>query len=221
MTLAEFYTAVSTELRRGSTLDSLIPAKARQALRWMESQHTFLHMEHYAEITLNSGVRSASLPTGFKKMLSWRILGEADSDGGTSYFNITKIDSYDISRIELSRPSAYWQDGKDYFWLDNTPDEDYETEMAYTAYTTLPTNTADSPYVVQNYETVLLSKTMVLFGPQLRDQVVLTLYKDQLNDMMKAAIDADVEERQSWQSESVQYGHEVLEHINDTREDPL
>ena len=211
-TLAEFYSAVSTELRRGTALDELIPAKARQALRWMESQHTFLHMERYADLTLTSGVRSASLPTGFKRMKSWRIL--VDDDDGSSYFAISKVDSYDISRIETARPSAYWQDGKDYFWLDNIPDQTYSSEMAYTAYTTLPTNTAESPYVIQNYETILISKTMVLFGPQLRDANVLTLYKDQLNDQMKAAVDADVEERQSWQSESVQYGHEFIEEIN-------
>jgi hypothetical protein len=185
----------------------------QQALRWMEGQHTFLHMERYADLTIHEDERSIALPTGFKKMLSWRILEESDSQT-SSYFDIRKIDSYDISRLERKRPNAYWQDGKDYFWLDNVPDKDYETEMAYTAYTTLPSNTAETPYVIQNYETILLSKTVCLFGPQLRDTKVLTLYKDQMGDSMKAAIDADVEERQSWQSESVQYGYEFREQIN-------
>lgn len=218
-TLAQFYASVSAEIRRGNTLDSLIESKARQALRWMEGQHTFLHMEHYASLVLSSGARSVAPPTGFKKMGAWRIIID-DSDEGSSYFNISKVDFYDVSRIEVKRPSAYWQDGKDYFWLDNTPDQDYNTEMAYTGYTVLPSDTSQEPYVIQNYESLLLSQTMVLFAPQLRDPNVLNLYKPQRDEMMKSSIDADVEERQSWQSESVQYGAEFREDINSRGDQP-
>ena len=212
ITLEDFYGSVSTELRRGTSLDSSIPAKFRQALRWMEGQHTFIHMERYADLIISasaSSPRAVTQPAGFKKMLGWRILND---DG--EYSDITKVDFYDISKIETAKPTAYWQDGRDYFWLDNTPDQDYNSEVAYSAYTQIPTNTSQELYVVNTYESLLLSATMVCFGPLLRSTETIAMYKDERDTMMKSAIDADIEERQSWQSESVQYGWEVKQRIN-------
>jgi len=211
ITLEEFYASVSREIRRGTSLDDVIPDKVRQALRWMEGQHTFIHMERYADLIISASAnepRAIPQPVGFKKMKGWRILDDS------IYYDIRKIDFYDVSKIEEARPNAYWQDGKDYFWLDNTPDQDYNSEVAYTAYTIIPTDPAQELLVVNDFESLLLSATMVCFGPLLRSVDTINMYKDERDTMMKAAIDADIEERQSWQSESVQYGFEFREHIN-------
>ena len=214
-TLAEFYTLVSSEIRRGTSLDTHIPKKVQQAVRWMEEQHTFRHMEHYAALTLPSTgtqPRAIAIPTGFKKMLGFR--GILDDQGDGEYFDLTKIDFYDISRIETDRPSAYWQDGMDYFWLDNTPDQDYDAEMAYVGFTVLGTVTSAEPYVIQNFEGIVLDETMIRMAPLMRDPAVVGLYKPNRDEMMKSVIDTDIEGRQSWQSESAQYGWEVKERIN-------
>lgn len=216
-TAVEFYALVSTEIRRGTTLDSSIPRKVQQAVRWMEDQHTFGHMEHYASLLIDSTVSSPRAivpPSGFKKMVAWRGL-EVDQDDSdeSSYFDINKVDFYDVSRIEVARPTSYWQDGMDYFWLDNTPDQDYDTEMAYDGYTVVA-DAGASPYIFQQFEALILAKTMILFAPLLRDPAVSTFYQPEVDSMMKAAIDSDVEARQGWQSQSVQYGWEERQIIN-------
>lgn len=211
-TLDEFYTEVSNEVRRGTSFDSIIPNKVQQAVRWVESQHSFRHMDHYADVALTEGTRSYALPDGFKKMLAWRVI---DSN---KYFNIKKVDFYDISKITSARPEGYFQDGMDYFWLDSEPDADYDSEMAYNGYTELGAGSTE-PFVIQEFGTLVLSQTMVLMAAPMRDLTVATFYKPQRDEMMKAAIDSDVEARQSWQGESVQYGYEQVEHINEIEGD--
>lgn len=210
-TLAAFYAEISAEVRRGTSLDASIPRKVQQAVRWIESQHTFKHMEKYVELEiLSTGTepRALPLPAGFKSMLTWRILLES------KYYNIIKVDAYDVSEIDTTRPKAYWQDGMDYFWLDSEPDQDYESEMNFIGYTTLPTDTAESPYIIQEFGALILYQTMVLMAPLMRDATTLQFYKGEREEMIKAAIDADVEARQSAETPSVQYGHEFSEQIN-------
>jgi hypothetical protein len=141
-------------------------------------------------------------------MLGWRVALES------GYYNIKKVDFYDVDRVVGGNATAYWQDGKDYFWLDNTPDVDYVTEMAYTGYTIIGEDADLTSNIVNNMEGLLLAETMILFAPQLRDPTVKALYTPIRDEMMKALIDADVEERQSWQGESTQYGYEFREQIN-------
>lgn len=214
-TLTEFYALVSAEVRRGTSLDTHIPRKVQQAVRWMEEQHTFRHMEHYASLTLPSTgnqPRALGIPTGFKQMLGFR--GILSDEGAGEYFDLPKIDFYDVSRIEVARPNGYWQDGMDYFWLDNTPDQDYDAEMAYVGFTVLGTTLSAEPYVLQNFESIILDETMIRMAPLMRDPAVVGLYKGNRDESMKAVIDTDIEGRQSWRSESVQYGWEVKERIN-------
>lgn len=212
-TLAAFHTKVSTEIRRGTTFDTNIPDKVQQAVAWIEGLHTFKHMEHYANLTIDSALaspRAIPLPTGFKSMKSWRIV---NSDG--SYSNINKVEYYDVSKVDLAKPTAYWQDGMDYFWLDNTPDQNYLTEMAYVGLTILPTDTSQSPYVTNNFEALILAQTLILMAPLLRSPEIVALYKPQRDELMKAAIDQDVEAREAGSSgDSMEYGAEFKEEIN-------
>lgn len=209
--LAEFYTLVSSEIRRGTSFDASIARKVQHAVDWFEQLHRFQYMEKYDALTIvttGNNPRAIPQPTGFEKMLGWRIT----IDG--RYENIGKVDFYDVDRVDTAQPSAYWQDGKDYFWLDNTPDQEYSSEMAYVAKTVLGTDTSAEPAVIQKYEGIILAATMIMFAPALRDPAVVGLYKPNRDDLMKSAIDADVDARQSWQSESSQYGWEFREHVN-------
>lgn len=221
-TLADFYSQISSEIRRGTSLDSFIASKVQQAVTWFESQHTFLHMQHYADVPIDADAstpRAIALPTGFKKMLAWRVLLPNDEEENV-YYNIKKVDFYDVSKVDEGRPEAYWQDGMDYFWLDKTPDQDYDSEMAYLAFTTLGNDTGAAPYVIQTFPSLILNATMVLFAPLMRDANVVNLYKPERDTMMKAAIDSDIESRQGWQSENVIYGHEFIEEINSEGDQP-
>ena len=213
-TLAQFYTDVSAELRRGSAFDSSIPLKAQQAVRWLEDRHTWLHMETFnsgALDTLSAYPRRIAVPSGYKSMEFWRLL----KDGDAGYRYLTKVDPKDNSRVLTEMPEGYWVSGKNYFWLDNTPDKDYSYEWKYNAYTTLPADTAQSPQIIQDYYGILLAQTCVLFAPRLRDEKFLALHKDQRDELMKAAVDADEEAWNTNQELSVNYGSEYVERVNE------
>jgi len=220
VTTAEFYAEVSAEVRRGTSLDTHIPRKVRQAMRWMEEQHSFLHMERFATMILTADAtypRTIALPSGYKSMNFWRIkqnvsdTGAPDAVGAFAY--LTRIDPHDQISVDVDCPTAYWQDGMDYFWLDNTPDKDYSAEMSYVAYSTLPSDLTQSPYILQNFEGILLHKTCALMAPLMRDKDFKIFHQDELNGAMKSAVDADVEARQSDQIQSVQFGSQYSQQI--------
>lgn len=206
-TLAEFYSSVSAELRRGSSFDTLIPKRAQLAVSWMEKQHTFLHMEQFGSVSIASRIVAA--PTGFKSMSWWRIL-----KGDGKYRYLDKIEAKDTLLLDEGMPSGYIQNGKTEFWMDKTPDQTYSSERLYIGYSVLGTDTAASPTVIQLYESVIFHQTCVLMSTAMRDGAFGTAHKGLRDEAMKAAIDADVEDRQANENPSVIYGHEYREEIN-------
>lgn len=202
-TLAQFYALVSDELRRGTTLDALIPARVNRALRWIEQKYTFRYMEVFGAQNITLGTRSYDLGTTIKKVNFWRVI---NSDGKLAY--LKNFDPLDLVSSGTSRPNGYWVSGQKVLWLDNTPDKDYTAEALLTKYTALPTDTAQSPQVVVDLQGPLIAETCVLFAPVLRDDKFISLQKGILDMEMQSAIDADVESRQSNQSVSMEYGWE-------------
>lgn len=216
-TLAQFYQLIRDEAKRGSSLDTVIPGKVRAALKLFEMIYTFKYMDRFIDLTLPlapvSGVPNQVVqPAGFKKMQLWRIVND---DG--RYSRITLVDSTDQDKLDSKKPSGYWQQGKSYFWLDSNPDRDYESEMFFTGFTQLPADGDDTTdvYPLTYYESVLVPATMVLLAPNMRNESVMGLYGKTRDECMKAAIDDDVEERQSARSESMQFGWELREHIDE------
>lgn len=214
VTLAEFYTKVSAELRRGTSFDSVIPMKVGQAVKWMESQHTFLYMEKFGTVSIPAGTRNLGLPAGFKSMFFWRIIKE---DG--SYRYLPKISPKDADAVDTAMPKAYWQNAKFETWFDSIPDKTYSSERSYVGYTVLGLPDT-SPEVLQLNEQIIFHQTCVLLSTTLRDGGFGGAHKGLRDEAMKAAIDADVEERQNNESPSVQYGWEHREQINEEREIP-
>lgn len=210
-TLAEFYTKVSAELRRGTSFDSVIPMKVAQAVRWMEMQHTFLHMEKFGTVSIPAGVRNIGLPAGFKSMFFWRLIR---ADGGFRY--LPKVSPKDLDSVETAMPKAYWQNAKFETWLDSTPDITYSSERSYVGYSVLGAPDT-SPEVLQLYEQVIFHQTCTLLSTTMRDGGFGGAHKGLRDEAMKAAIDADVEERQSNESPAVRYGWEFLEQVNEEK----
>lgn len=225
-TLAQFYSNVNFEVKRGQTFVSQIPQYVNMALSFIERSHVFLHTENYASITLSAESENPTTivqPTGFRGMYFWRHLLSTDDNGNpidpsdpnaNNYERINHVDPFDMDSIGTGKPRAYWQQGKQFFWLDKVPDKDYPTQMGYNAFTVLPTDTTQSPYVIQAFGDVILYQTMLLMAPAMRNMDIVNLYKPLRDELFKSLIDADVEERQQSRSESMQYGWEFKEEVN-------
>ena len=98
--------------------------------------------------------------------------------------------------------------------MDNTPDKSYASERSYIANTVLPTDTSQSPFFINAFEALTLHQTCVMFGPRMRDQAFAAAHLQRREELMKAAIDSDVERRQANEDANVRYGHEFIEQIN-------
>lgn len=215
-TTAEFVANISAEVRRGTSLDTHILRKLKQAIRWMEELHTFLHMENFVEVAIDSSAvnpRRIAIPTGFKTMDFWRISQNISGDSVGAFVYLNQLNPRDQISVDVDCPTGYWQSGASYFWLDNAPDQDYSSEMSYQAYTTLPSDTGESPSILQNFEGVLLHKTCTLMAPLMRDKDFRVFHAEELKLAITAAIDADVEARQANQDQSVIYGSQYSHQI--------
>lgn len=84
MSLNTFYDRVRAEIRRGTSLDDVIPAKSFDAQRWLERNQTFEHMKRRGSGTLAAGtshpVADLGWPAeGIRKsilLLEWITPGE-------------------------------------------------------------------------------------------------------------------------------------------------
>lgn len=218
ITLAQFYAQVGYELRRGTSLDDLIPARVRQALRTIENLHTFRHQELRDTPSLISGQSTVAVPSNtiFKKIDFWRI--PLTSPGGYHY--MTQIDGRDASRQDTDIPNGYWFGGTattspfDTIYFDNIFDQTYTTQRAFSVYTTIPTDTTATPFIIQIFESALLAQTCLLFAPQMRDEKFMALQKAARDEALKTLVDTDIEARQANSQVSMEYGWEFKEEIN-------
>lgn len=62
MTLGELHKEISAELKRGTSLDSVIPSKVREAVQFLERNHPMKYMERFVDIQLAKGERMFDLP---------------------------------------------------------------------------------------------------------------------------------------------------------------
>ena len=211
-TLTELHAEISTELRRGSAFDSLIPEKTKDAIKTIEQMHTFMHMDKLATVNITSGDRVITLPTGLKRIEGWRLLLTGSTSTVFKYLN--KVDYYDVSKLEAKIPNAFYLNGKETAYLDNIPGQDYVSEMAYTGFTVVGDDLSAELTIVQDMKSLVKAAAVMLFAPTLRDPNLITLYTPQYNTLLKAAIDSDVEAREGAASESIQYGWEFRNRVN-------
>lgn len=191
MTLAEIYAQIALEAKRGTTLDSIIPAKVATAVRWIEETHTFKYMEKFSEVSLDADAdypNVVAVPAGFREMNFWR-------------FNRLDYQALNTERAEL--PSGYWQDGMEYFWIRSTPHQSFVSEMSWIADTVLPTDTSKTTFILTRHSELIVSQTMVLLGPTIRDDKAIQRYKSARDDLFASAINADTKMRMSNRDEFV------------------
>lgn len=208
MTLGDFHNLVKTEAKKGSTLDDIIPNKVYQAVKELQRKYTFRLQERFVTMTISAAAqvpRAISQPLGYKAMKFWRIINTG-SEAGT-FTNIRQIDPEQVTSVDTDRPNGFWTDGADYFWLDNTPDVDYNTEMSYVQNSVVKGMALETvvPFL-EEYEALVLNETMVQMGAIMRDDKLIARYISGRNVLLDSAIREDIEKRQSWSDERMQYG---------------
>lgn len=201
MNLGEFHSEVSSFLKRGTALDSVIPTFVRQAARFLERNYNFLYMERFVETTVVAGDRYIILPSTRVKQVNffrWR-----DGEGEFSY--LRTVNPKDQLAWGDVRPSGYWRDGSVGLVLDSVTDATLEGELQIVEMTDWPTNPNSEHWLIDNAEDVLLAQSMMIAATSQRDTAMYQVYLNARNEGLKTIIDSDIEARFSNSDQVMQY----------------
>lgn len=193
MNLGEFHDLIAVEAGKGSTLDTIIPAKVRQAARWLEQNYNLKYMDRYVGFTFDLGVtnpRAIEFPSHrVKRFNFFRIVQDTGE-----YQYLQPVDPQDVTATEDGEPSGYWLDGRDYLWLDNTPVEALVAELSYIEYTDWDSLVdEDEPWLLTHAEQAMIGQTIMLLTPTMRQPGLFQTYKLMRDEGLKALVDADNE----------------------------
>ena len=172
MTLAAFKTLVRDEMNRGTTLDSAIDSKARQAVRWMERNSKLRYMHRWVSFTIDSSVadpRIITPPTLIRSLDFFRIVA-ADSGGNDLFSYLTKVNPMDVDSVPKTQPTCFWFDADQFMVLNATPDQDYNAEIGYWQHTDVAALADGSEHwLFDNAEDVLLHHVMMGMAPYVKE----------------------------------------------------
>jgi len=173
-TLNEFYQEVSDELKRGTSFDSIIPNKVSHAVQHIEaykaSRGDWQHMVYFKEFTVSASSNdptAISLPTGIKKIKFLRYKTTA-SDGTIDYVPLRRYLPEQIFKKSNGLPTGYWQDGRNYLFLDNVIEDDLDFEIGCIVKSTIPANEDEEWDFLEDFKSALFPLTMFMLGPVVR-----------------------------------------------------
>lgn len=201
MNLGEFHTLISGICARGDTLDSIIPTHVRLAAKFIEANHSFVQMRKKHTLAITAASRDVTPPdVAIKRILDFSYL----LDDGTLR-HLIQLDSPKlVSIIEEDYPQTFWiEDGN--YRLGEIPDDDYEPELLIYEYTEWPTANTSTNYLLEEYEGILISQTIMHMGPAVRNKEMIQEYASLWKMQWQAALLQDYEMAQSIRNEKM-YG---------------
>lgn len=206
-TLSEFHTIVRNELNKGTTLDTQIPQKVRQAARLLEDNYEFDFNKIYESFSLTASDTSYPTPARFKSMVFFRL----DYDDEEDFRYLTKVDPRQVTSYStdpLVRPVGWWLSGATTIYFDAEFSASTAAEWQYNRYSDWPTTASDyvlTPTLLEKAEVSLLAMTMVLFGPHIRNQELHQQWKDVLADSLRILTGAHMTNEQGGMSPKMEY----------------
>lgn len=206
MNLGDFTQLVRDNIKRGSAYDSIIPFGVASAALYLETNYSFKYMERFVSFSLSPDgdvPRALAQPSPHIKSIAFmRVVLD---DG--SFRGLSQIDPQQVSKVETAAPTAYWLDGAQYIWFDNTPDQLYTLEMSFSDYTPWPTDASATPWLLAYAAPLMLAQTMLELAPTLRTAPELVaMYKTQRDAHLAALLGAEEALRAANRSSAMLYG---------------
>lgn len=194
MNLGQFHAQVSSAIRRGTSVDALIPGWTELAAKWLEQNYTYKYMWRTLELTLDPESESPRFVQfdDTVKSVDFLRMTVANEDGSTSLYSLTPAQPRDFVSFDVGVPQHYWLD-EDGLWVDATVTEAITLELRAALYTQWPTDTNAEPTLLKRYYNALLSRTMLEAATHLKDEAMKTLWADLFASHNQAALVAEEE----------------------------
>jgi hypothetical protein len=214
MNLGTFHALVSTSLKRGTTLDPLIPAKVSLAVQWLERNYTFKYMERFRLLQIVANQRAIPLPPNVI-LKSVKFLRIINSDGTLTYLN--KIEPEDMVGIpsqnnslfgssEPVKPIGYYIVGINTLVLNVVPGADFTAEGITHEYTDWPTDLDSGHPILDLASDLLLAQTLIYMAVfDLKDPRMFAEYKTTRDEAVNTLTRAEDETRFGGESVSMAF----------------
>lgn len=202
MNLADFHSLVRLSLKRGTTLDAVIPSYTKMAAAWLERNYTFKYMEVFRLLQLIAGDRTIEVPSNklIKDFDFIRVINETGE-----YSRLAKIDPKELARTETGTPTAFFVVGRGTIVFDNTPDANFSGEALFHEYSDWPTaDNAEHP-LFDMAPDVLLHQTLLFMAAYLRDAEMAAAYKVLRDEAVNTLTRAEDETKYGGETLSMAY----------------
>lgn len=208
MQLATFYSDVAAGLRRGSSLDALIPRWTRTSVNFLESGQVFAHMQKFATLTTNPAAENPQI-IAFPntRVRSWRYIRQKIN---SEFIYLDGMSPEDQGTELLGKPTAFWHDGVSKLWLDAIPTEVYSYQAAWYEFTDWPTSTTAEPVWLDRGYNVLFAETMLKAARELRDPNLVAIWAPARDEAVKVASAAEEELRWGGTTQTMRFSNAGL-----------
>lgn len=192
MKLGDFHSMISRDIRRGTSLDDMIPDFTRKGALWIERNNSFQYMRQFGEVHIDVSVDATPRyitiqNTRIKKvdMFRWNVDG--------TYKTLARGDPRDFDSLSEGYATHYWLDGVERIVLSATPTEDQDGELWLTRYTSWPTVLTSTNWLLDNAEDYLEAVTMLMISRHLRDATAEGRWKSARDEALLGVVAADQE----------------------------
>ena len=201
MKLGDFHSRISAALRKGSSLDGLIPGWVAESANLIETAYTFSWMKK--TVVFDSIDFAAAVPNQLTmpervKNIEWLRTAQTGGDGSRTWLEpLLGVDPLEVSSIGKGWPQAFWLDGLDYIYLDAVPPAGTNTalvlQMKYAEYTDWPGDDNATPSLLTRGQTLLASETLLLASQETRDPRLTDVYTARRDRAFQALVAAEAE----------------------------
>lgn len=213
MNLGQFHAQVSSAIKRGTSLDAIIPMWVSQAQRLLEQNYTFSWMGRSSDSSLPAATTFLTLDP-LVKNIEW-IKPRWVGSGNTVWFGdpIVGVDERMVTGIGSGNPSGFYLTGDEGSYkanFDAAPGEAWLFRMRWHKYTEWPTNDAATPVLLLRGEMALFAQTLVLFANAQRDARMAEVYTGILQGALSTLLRSEEELKMAHQND-LKMGYSGLE----------
>jgi hypothetical protein len=211
MNLGDFKTMVSSAIKRGSSLDAIIPLWISQAARLLEQNYTFSWMWRTTDESIPAGIEPLVLALDpLIKQVHWvkPKLVSTNTDGTEWYGEpLYGADELEVEGLSGGCPTGFWLLGTDGGYtlnFDAIPQMDFPFKMRRAKYTDWPTADDSTTTLLLRGEMAHFAQTLILFANQMRDANMASTYGGILQGALNTLLRSE---------EDLQHGHQAEQYM--------
>jgi hypothetical protein len=215
MNLGDFYSLVSTTLRRGTTLDTFIPGQVVLAAQWMERNYSMKYMENFRLLQVLPSQRTIKMPLGVKvKSAKFVRLLNPHVDQGVQglYIYLNKVEPEDLQTVVSTKtttdptPKSYYIVGLNTLVLDTIPAVGYDGEAIFYEYTDWPSEPTSHHPLLEIASDMMLAQVQLLMAINiLKDMRMIPAYKEARDEAVNTMTRAEDETKYGGESISMAF----------------